>query len=66
MTSLTLENTQRASSSATSNDLVVSTLSERENLFTAGGDGGLAQWLERWTGDQTVEGSNPLRSTRKT
>ena len=28
--------------------------------------GGLAQWLERWTGDLKVEGSNPVRSTRKT
>ena len=27
---------------------------------------GLAQWLERWTGDPKVEGSNPVRSTRKT
>ena len=29
-----------------------------------GGDG-LAQWLERWTGDPKVEGSNPVRSTTK-
>ena len=28
---------------------------------------GLAQWLVRWTaGDPKVEGSNPVRSTRKT
>ena len=27
---------------------------------------GLAQWLERWTGDPKVEGSNPVGSTRKT
>ena len=27
---------------------------------------GLAQWLERWTGDPKVEGSNPARSTRNT
>ena len=27
---------------------------------------GVAQWLERWTGDPKVEGSNPVRSTRKT
>ena len=27
---------------------------------------GLAQWLERWTEDPKVEGSNPVRSTRKT
>ena len=27
---------------------------------------GLAQLLERWTGDPKVEGSNPFRSTRKT
>ena len=26
---------------------------------------GVAQWLERWTGDPKVEGSNPVRSTRK-
>ena len=26
---------------------------------------GLAQWLERWTGDPKVESSNPVRSTRK-
>ena len=25
---------------------------------------GLAQWLERWTGDPKVEGSNPVSSTR--
>ena len=25
----------------------------------------MVQWLERWTGDPKVEGSNPLRSTRK-
>ena len=31
---------------------------------TAWGDG-LAQWLERWTGDPKVRGSNPVRSTRK-
>ena len=29
-----------------------------------GGDG-LAQWLERWTGDPKIEGSNPVRSTKK-
>ena len=28
--------------------------------------GGLAQWLEHWTGDSKVEGSNPVRSTRET
>ena len=28
------------------------------------GDAGLAQWLERWT-DPKVEGSNPVRSTKK-
>ena len=27
---------------------------------------GLAQWLERWTADPKVEGSNPVWSTRKT
>ena len=27
---------------------------------------GLAQWLEHWTGDPKVEGSNLIRSTRKT
>ena len=27
---------------------------------------GLAQWLERWTRDPKVEGSNPARSARKT
>ena len=27
---------------------------------------GFAQWLERWTRDPKVEGSNPVRSTRKT
>ena len=27
---------------------------------------GLAQWLEHWTGDPKIEGSNPIRSTRKT
>ena len=26
---------------------------------------GLAQWLERWTEDPKIEGSNPGRSTRK-
>ena len=26
---------------------------------------GLAQWLESWTGDPKVVGSNPVRSTRK-
>ena len=26
----------------------------------------LAQWLESWTGDLKVEGSIPVRSTRKT
>ena len=26
---------------------------------------GLAQWLERWTGDRKVEGSNPVISTSK-
>ena len=26
----------------------------------------LAQWLERWTGDPKVEGSNLARITRKT
>ena len=26
----------------------------------------MAQWLERWTGDPKVEGSNFVRSTRKT
>ena len=31
--------------------------------ITTRGDG-LAQWLERWTGDPKVEGSNPVRSTR--
>ena len=31
----------------------------------ARGDG-LAQWLERWTRDPKVEGSNPIRSARKT
>ena len=25
---------------------------------------GLAQWLERWTGDPKVERSNPVRSTK--
>ena len=29
--------------------------------ITLRGDG-LAQWLERWTGDPKVEGSNPVRS----
>ena len=27
---------------------------------------GVAQWLEHWTGDPKVEGSNPVRSTIKT
>ena len=27
---------------------------------------GVAQWLERWTGDPKVEGLNPVRSTEKT
>ena len=27
--------------------------------------GGLAQCLERWTGDHKIEGSNPVRSTKK-
>ena len=27
---------------------------------------GLAQWLEHWTGNPKVEGSNPIRGTRKT
>ena len=27
---------------------------------------GLVLWLERWTGDPKVEGSSPVRSTRKT
>ena len=31
---------------------------------TMRGDG-VAQWLERWTGDPKVEGSNPVKSTRK-
>ena len=26
----------------------------------------LGQWLQCWTGDQKVEGSNPIRNTRKT
>ena len=26
---------------------------------------GLAQWLERWTGDPQVEGSNPFRQEHK-
>ena len=33
---------------------------------TVGWGNGLAQWLERWTGDPKVEGLNPVRSTRKT
>ena len=32
--------------------------------YSCRGDG-LAQWLERWTGDPKVEGSNPARSTKK-
>ena len=38
---------------------------KKQYYFYIGGDG-LAQWLERWTGDPKVEGSNPVRSTRKT
>ena len=29
-------------------------------------DDGLPQWSQRWTGDPTVEGSNPVRRARKT
>ena len=32
----------------------------------AGWGDGMAQWLERWTGDPKVEDLNPVRSTRKT
>ena len=35
-----------------------------QNQIVHWGDG-LAQWLERWTGDPKVEGSNPARSTTK-
>ena len=38
---------------------------DRIELIHERGDG-LAQLLERWTGDSKVEGSNPVRSTRKT
>ena len=34
-------------------------------IYIRQGDG-LGQWLERWTGDPKVEGSNPAMSTRKT
>ena len=33
--------------------------------ITSRGDG-MAQWLECWTWDLKIEGSNPVRSTRKT
>ena len=33
---------------------------------TVMGCDGLAQWLERWTGDPKVEGSDPVRNTRTT
>ena len=35
------------------------------DLYMMGGGDGLAQWLERWTGDAKDDGSNPVRSTRK-
>ena len=38
---------------------------DMSKLFETRSDG-LAQWLERWIGDPKVEGSNPIRSIRKT
>ena len=35
-------------------------------IFKHVGGDGLAQWLERWTEDPKVDGSIPVRSTRKT
>ena len=34
--------------------------------YESGWGDGLAQWLEHWTGDPNVEGSNHVRNTQKT
>ena len=47
------------------NDVMAKVSRKYRFLIFDRGDG-LAQWLEHWTGDPKVEGSNPVRSTIKT
>ena len=46
--------------------LTPSIVNREGHNYTDDWDDGLAQWLERWTRDPKVEGSNPVKSTRKT
>ena len=46
-------------------ELVFTGNSAIENLFIIVRDDVLTQWLEHGTGDPKVEGSNPVRRTRK-